>query len=136
MTAQPIDIVALITAVFTGLAALLSAVAGAYAIVAAQRAKRAETVSVASAAVIEKVEANTNSMTDKIAELSRKEGIVEGVERGAADARTLARGQQEGREQTANEAALRAGSSSEEPVPVTTATERAAEEGKDPLKKE
>lgn len=143
MTAQPIDVVALVQAIFTGLAAVLSALAGIYAIIAANRAKRAETVSTANANVIRQVEINTNSMTTQIAALSRREGVVEGMERGVATAAVLARGQKEGREQTAGEAALRVERSAEEPVPVAddrtavaaersaTATERVAAAAED-----
>lgn len=131
---QPIDVVALVQAIFTGLAALLGAVASIYAIVAASSAKRAETISRDNSAIIKQVEINTNSMTTQIGALSKKAGIEEGVKRGEETAglvaESLARGQREGRAQANESASLGASlvshSTTEKP-PVPVADERVAD---------
>lgn len=124
---QPIDVVALVQAIFTGLAALLSAIAGIYAIIAANRARRAEVVSLDNSKIIAQVETNTNSMTTRIEAMARKAGVEEGVARGivtaSAVAEGLARGQREGREQNT---ALSEAVSAKQNAPVAVADDRTA----------
>lgn len=105
----PIDVVALVQAIFTGIAAVGSVFATIYSLRAADRAKRAELLSASNAAVISKVkdtvdlvERNTNSLTTQIAAASRLAGMHEGEAKGRLAgedaARTLAEGQKQGAE--------------------------------------
>jgi hypothetical protein len=105
----PIDVVALVQAIFSGAAAIAGAFAAVYSVVAAQRAKRAELATVENAIGIAKVhdtvalvERNTDSLTTQLQASSRLAGLKEGEARGQlageATARTLLEGQRQGGE--------------------------------------
>ena len=96
----PLDIVALVQAVFTGIAAL----GGVFATVYAIYAKRSADVATAEIAKVKDnvvlIERNTNSLTKELAALAKKEGEQIGKDRQIAkekaDAATLAEGQRQG----------------------------------------
>lgn len=101
---MPVDVVALVNTVLSGSAALISAFAAAYAIIAALRSKRAVNavaeVKTDIAVVktnVEKIEVATNSLVKKAEDAARREGDLDATKRAVATAATLAQGQEEGR---------------------------------------
>lgn len=122
----PIDVVALVQAVFTGLAALMSAGSLIWAALAAARSKRAEDSSKLNSASLGKVvsqvdlvERNTNSITTRLEALARKEGIQIGIDQqvaaGNLAAASLVEGQRQGAKQERDSVAAAAASA---PAPV------------------
>lgn len=107
MQVAPIDLIELVKVIFYGVATLCVPLATVYIMLAAARTKRAEEAAIAVKADLSKVrdnveliERNTNSLSTRMADLARKNGIVEGVQqgiqRGVEAAQQLAEGQRRG----------------------------------------
>lgn len=99
----PIDVVALVQAVFTGIAALGGVFATVYAIMAKIKTDNVALAQIELNKALMLIERNTNSMTSTIKELATKAGIVEGAARekttGQETAATLAEGRKLGKEE-------------------------------------
>lgn len=78
----PIDVVALVQAVFTGVAAVGGVFATIYSLIAANRAKQAAAAVHAVNDTMKMVEQNTNSITEQLTTAARKEGLQEGETKG------------------------------------------------------
>lgn len=78
----PIDVVALVQAVFTGIAAVGGMFATVYSLIAANRAKQATSAVHAVNETMKLVEQNTNSITEQLTTAARKEGLQEGETKG------------------------------------------------------
>lgn len=109
---QPVDLVQLVTAIFSGVALLLTTGIGAFVMITNARSKRnEETLAKVTNSVVEVKETvvdlkkNTDGLASRTAAMARKLGVQEGtsagIAAGIATAATLAEGQRQGREQSA-----------------------------------
>lgn len=127
----PIDVVALVSAILSGSAAVMGAFAAAYAVIASIRAQKAVKLSEETRTDIgvinhnvAKLEIATNSLVKKAEDAARAEGVKSATAAGEAKAATLKQGQDEGRAHQQPASSSEALSPKDAPVPV--ADERTA----------